>query len=57
MKYLLLFLLVIASAKLFSQNLQIHYDFRHTIDPAHNSQTFQPFTLNISSPKMTLHHL
>ncbi len=40
MKYFLLFLLVISFTKLFSQNLQIHYDFRHTIDPAHNSQNF-----------------
>ena len=40
MKYLVLFLLNIFSFQLFSQNLQIHYDLRHTIDPTHNSQNF-----------------
>jgi hypothetical protein len=40
MKYLLLFSLSIFSAASFSQSLQLHYDFRHTVDPAHNSQNF-----------------
>jgi hypothetical protein len=40
MKYLLLFILILFSVPLFSQNLQLHYDFRHTIDPGHNSQNF-----------------
>lgn len=40
MKYLILLGLIILSPKLFSQNIQLHYDFRHSIDPAHNSQNF-----------------
>jgi hypothetical protein len=40
MKYLILFILSVLSAPLFSQNLQLHYDFRHTIDPALNSRNF-----------------
>ena len=40
MKYLILFMLFVFSVPLFSQNLQLHYDFRHIIDPAHNSQNF-----------------
>ncbi|WP_259066970.1 DUF5020 family protein [Mucilaginibacter sp. X4EP1] len=40
MKYLLLFACCMLSTTLFSQNIQLHYDFRHTIDPAHNSQNF-----------------
>ena len=40
MKYLMLFSLSIFSTALFSQNLQLHYDFRHSIDPAHNSRNF-----------------
>ncbi|MDB5145212.1 MAG: hypothetical protein JWQ66_3925, partial [Mucilaginibacter sp.] len=40
MKYLLLFTLGILPFRLFAQNLQLHYDFRHTLDPAHNSMNF-----------------
>ena len=40
MKYLILFALCIFSAPLFSQNLQLHYDFAHSIDPANNSRDF-----------------
>ena len=40
MKYLLLFSLSIFSTNLFSQSLQLHYDFRHSIDPTHNSRNF-----------------
>jgi hypothetical protein len=40
MKYLLLFMLGILPFKLFAQNLQLHYDLRHTLDPAHNSMNF-----------------
>jgi len=37
----LLFLTIIAwSAQTFAQNLQLHYDFRHSVDPKHNSQNF-----------------
>jgi hypothetical protein len=36
----LLFSLSFFSAVSFSQTLQLHYDFRHTIDPAHNTQNF-----------------
>ena len=40
MKYLALPILFFFSIPLFSQNLQLHYDLRHTIDPAHNSRNF-----------------
>jgi hypothetical protein len=40
MKYLLLFCSSIFSTALFSQSLQLHYDLRHTLDPAHNSRNF-----------------
>ncbi|HEY4323646.1 MAG TPA: DUF5020 family protein [Mucilaginibacter sp.] len=40
MKYLVLSILLIFSGQLFSQNLQLHYDLRHSIDPAHNSRNF-----------------
>jgi hypothetical protein len=40
MKYRIFLSLFIFSAPLLAQNLQLHYDFRHTIDPAHNSRNF-----------------
>jgi hypothetical protein len=40
MKNLILFIVSILPVSLFSQNLQLHYDFRHMIDPAHNSRNF-----------------
>jgi len=40
MKYLILLIIISLPASLFAQNLQLHYDFRHTVDPAHNSQNF-----------------
>ncbi len=40
MKYLSIFILVMLPSLLFSQNLQLHYDFRHTLDPSHNSMNF-----------------
>jgi hypothetical protein len=40
MKYLFLLMLAITSSNVFSQNLQLHYDLRHTIDPAHNPRNF-----------------
>jgi len=40
MKYLVLLIILTSRGYLFAQNLQLHYDFRHTIDPAHNSQNF-----------------
>ena len=38
----LVFLLLI-NASAFSQNLQLHYDFRHTLDPKHNVKNFPAF--------------
>jgi Domain of unknown function (DUF5020) len=39
MKYRFLFLLVFPSL-LFPQNLQLHYDFRHSLDPQKNAKNF-----------------
>jgi len=39
-KYLVFFLLMTGSVSLFSQNLQLHYDLRHTVDPQRNPQNF-----------------
>jgi len=40
MKYLVLLILSAFTVPLFAQNLQLHYDFRHSIDPQHYSQNF-----------------
>jgi hypothetical protein len=40
MKYLILLMLAGCSASLSAQNLQLHYDLRHTVDPSHNPQNF-----------------
>jgi hypothetical protein len=40
MKYRLLFILGMLPSMLFAQTLQLHYDFRHTFDPSHNSMNF-----------------
>ncbi|MDB5088254.1 MAG: hypothetical protein JWR09_2248 [Mucilaginibacter sp.] len=40
MKHLIWFGLCIVSMPLFSQNLQLHYDLRHSIDPKHNAENF-----------------
>src|SRR5258708_33725642 len=40
MKYRLLFFMVMLSAPVFAQNLQLHYDPRHTLDPKHNAINF-----------------
>lgn len=44
MKYLLLFALFSLSIAGFSQNLQLHYDLRHTIDPQRNLKNFPSFS-------------
>ena len=40
MKYLVLLTILFTSIVLHAQNLQLYYDFRHSIDPQHNSQNF-----------------
>jgi hypothetical protein len=40
MKYLLLFFLPLSSISVRSQSLQLHYDFRHSVDPKHNAKNF-----------------
>ncbi|HTD99167.1 MAG TPA: DUF5020 family protein [Mucilaginibacter sp.] len=40
MKYRLLFVLVMLSSTLFAQSLQLHYDFRHSLDPKRNPMNF-----------------
>jgi len=44
MKFLLFIGLFIGSADSFAQNLQLHYDFRHTLDPKLNPRNFPSFT-------------
>lgn len=43
MKSSFLIFLLIISAPAFSQNLQLHYDFRHTLDSKHNGKNFPAF--------------
>jgi len=40
MKSLFFLILVAYTAQLSAQNLQLHYDLRHSIDPQHNSRNF-----------------
>lgn len=40
MKYYVLFIFWMTASPLFAQTLQLHYDARHTLDPAHNSMNF-----------------
>jgi Domain of unknown function (DUF5020) len=40
MKFLIVILLSLLSAGAFAQSLQLHYDFRHTIDPKRNPKNF-----------------
>jgi len=40
MKHLIWLGLCIFSLPVFSQNLQLHYDLRHSIDPKHNAENF-----------------
>ena len=40
MKYILLWALMFCSLRSFSQNIQLHYDLRHTADPAGNSKNY-----------------
>lgn len=44
MKYLLFSAFLFLSLKVGSQNLQVHYDFRHTTDPKLNSKNFPTFS-------------
>lgn len=44
MKYLLFLASLFISLKGGSQNLQVHYDFRHTTDPKLNSKNFPTFS-------------
>lgn len=40
MKYLLVFSFVVISSSISGQVLQLHFDPRHTLDPAHNAMNF-----------------
>src|SRR5258708_2568716 len=40
MKCLLLFFLYLLSISLYAQNLQLHYDFRHSLDAKRNAKNF-----------------
>ena len=40
MKYLVLLTILFYSPAIFAQDIQLHYDFRHSIDPALNSRNF-----------------
>lgn len=41
MKYIIIFFLCNYFAQAFAQQLQLHYDVRHTLDPNHNSKNFE----------------
>jgi hypothetical protein len=43
MKFLILSGLLIIAMPVMSQNLQLHYDFRHTVDPKPNPKNFPTF--------------
>src|SRR5215813_1305444 len=43
MKFILLALLSVASVSALSQQLQFHYDLRHTVDPKHTKKNFPAF--------------
>ena len=49
MNHQILFLFFIFSTPLFSQNLQLHYDFRHSLDPKYNKKNFT--TLSVETFK------
>jgi hypothetical protein len=44
MKYIYIFIFSILPSLLLSQNLQLHYDTRHTIDPENNERNFITFS-------------
>ncbi len=44
MKYLLFSIVLFISVRAFSQNFQLHYDFRHSIDPKMNPVNFPSFS-------------
>jgi hypothetical protein len=44
MKFLIFSLLLSGFIPVFSQNFQVHYDFRHSIDPNANNNNFPSFT-------------
>ena len=44
MKLVLFSLFLVFSVPAFSQNLQLHYDFRHSIDPALNPGNYPGFS-------------
>lgn len=44
MKLVLFSMFIVFSANAFSQNLQLHYDIRHTIDPGRNPANYPAFS-------------
>jgi len=44
MKFLLLSAFLLLAPTVFSQNLQLHYDFRHTVDPKLNPNNYPMFS-------------
>ena len=44
MKYLLCSALILLGVTVFSQNIQLHYDFRHSLDPKLNPKNFPSFS-------------
>ena len=43
MKTYVVLISFLVSTRILSQNLQLHYDFRHTVDPVHNAADFPTF--------------
>jgi hypothetical protein len=56
MKYLLCSALILLSVTLFSQNIQLHYDLRHSIDPKLNPKNFPSFSFDYFKNTNTLDH-
>jgi hypothetical protein len=56
MKYLLCSALILLTGNLLSQNLQLHYDLRHSLDPKLNSKNFPSFSFEYFKNIDTLDH-
>ena len=56
MKYLLCCALILLTGNLLSQNIQLHYDLRHSVDPKLNPKNFPAFSFEYFKNIDTLDH-
>ena len=56
MKYLLCCALILLTGNLLSQNIQLHYDLRHSLDPKLNPKNFPSFSFEYFKNIDTLDH-